>query len=494
MSAFVLAVALAAAALAATWPSLQSLFDHWVAVRDYQYGLPIALIALVWIVAAARQSRVPPQPSWSGILALAASLLAWLVAHNAHSQVVHQMLMPVVVWTAVLAGAGRTMARRLMLPTAYLFFAIPIWDYAVPVLQWLSVIATETTLALAGVPAEVSEFRVTLPVGSFEIVEGCSGKRYFMVTLAVGVLAVAVNRMPLRRATAYLAACGVLALLANWLRIFVVIVAGHVSNMRHYLVAVEHETFGNVIFALLVIAVLLMARRFGSAAPRAAAAGGADAAGQPLRSASRLAPAGLALAILIAAAALPHARARLATDARSLPPLPVTTAHWQGPLPGEARWDPRFQGVSAERRARYSTGQHAVEVYVNLYLHQAQGAELVLFENRLDAPGPWRQSWPPVRVALTTPSGQRLMSFEAGDPAGVTWLFVYRYQIGAWGTTSDGLAQIAYGLQSMLRPAPSGMVALAMRCDTNCESARALVMTFWDEMAAPILVMIGSRN
>jgi EpsI family protein len=490
MSATKVALAMAGLALLACWPSVRTLADFWFGIADYRYGLPIALIALAWLVYAARGMPAAARPTWTGVAALLLSLMAWLVAYNANSQIAHQVLVPLVIWCAMLAGTGQAVARRLWAPVAFLYFAIPVWEYVEPLLQWLSVVATEATLALARIPAEVQENYVRIPSGSFQIVEGCSGKRYFMVTLAVACLAVALNRMNWRRAAIYVACCGGLALLANWIRIFIVILAGHRTHMQHYLVAVEHESFGNGIFVLLLGAVLLLARRFTrDGLRRESPAPGAEAppaAARPARMA-----AGAAVLSLAIVAALPLARAQARAVQGALPPLPLAADRWQGPLPALPGWRPAFAGASAERHASYQRGAATVEVYVNLYPAQGQGAELVYYENRLAAPGDWTQAWPPVTTLVRNPAGLVLRLFEAEDPSGRRWLIGFHYRVGAWGTARDWVAQVSYGLQSMLRPAPSGVVALASLCDANCESARALVMGFWDDMSAPIVAMIG---
>lgn len=84
--------------------------------------------------------------------ALAVVLFAWVVGVCANSLIAHQMLFPLAVvrcWSAT----GLQQARHAAAPIAFLYFATPIWEYAVPVLQRLSVAATETALGWLGVSA-----------------------------------------------------------------------------------------------------------------------------------------------------------------------------------------------------------------------------------------------------------------------------------------------------------------------------------------------------
>jgi transmembrane exosortase EpsH len=46
-----------------------------------------------------------------------------------------------------------------------------------------------------GVPTQVEGHHVTIPSGHFSIVEGCSGKRYLMISLAFATLAAAIEQL-----------------------------------------------------------------------------------------------------------------------------------------------------------------------------------------------------------------------------------------------------------------------------------------------------------
>src|SRR5690606_5055666 len=189
-SAMVLPGLVLLAAGVALWPSLESLLGYWRDVSDYQHGYVIAALALVWI--ARELWRFPAQEldgSSAAAMILALVLLAWLVSLRGGIDILHQLLWPLALWLAIWAAGGRSVARRLFAPLAFLYFSIPVWDYALPVLQRLSIFFSERMLALLGVAATVSEYRVTIPEGTFAIIEGCSGKRYLMVTLALAWLA-----------------------------------------------------------------------------------------------------------------------------------------------------------------------------------------------------------------------------------------------------------------------------------------------------------------
>lgn len=486
---------LVVASIGATWPSIASLLAHWRDFEDYRHGYPLAAIVVIWMFLVARRHAAGgyARPSLPGNLLLAGALLVWSVAHNASSVIGHQVVMPAVLWLAVVAGVGWRLGRAMLAPIAFLYFTIPVWDFAVPALQRASVAATESILGLIGVPADVREYQVTIPSGSFQIVEGCSGKRYFMVTLAIACLAAAMGRMPRVHAVVFVLASGVLAIFANWIRIVAVIYAGHATDMQHYLVAVEHETFGNVIFIVLLASVFVLARlvpaspkpteaTLAAAAAPAAAIGGA-------RSWLALLP----LALLTATFVLELRQEAQSLNQAALQPLPLATGSWQGPFPPERRWMPTYAGSAQERRAAYRKADGTIELYVNVYGTQRQGAELVGYGNSLLAPGAWARAWPPEVTTMRSGSGPSLSAFEAVAPNGTAWVIAYGYRIGSSSVRHDSSAQLLYGIKSLVGPVPSGVIALASRCEANCEVSRALVESFWDEMSAPMLALFAGQ-
>ncbi len=488
-----LVVVAIAAATAALWPAAASIAGNWFAIRDYQHGFLIAPVAVGWLLATALRWRAAPiRVSAVGSTLLAGALAVWLVALRAHSDIAIEALFPAAVWLTILAAAGWQIARACAAPVGYLYFAIPVWEFLLPTMQWLSVHVTEAALGLAGIPAEVSEYVVTLRSGSFEIIEGCSGKRYFVVALAVSVIAGVLRHLRGWRLVTLVALGGVLALFANWLRIFVVIAAGHATDMQHYLVAIEHQTFGNVVFALLLVGIYAAAWMV---APRPAGRNRTRSApGGNWHTTTAAVSAAVTVPFLLLAAAAVMVRAPVAIAAMpqtALAPLPVAAGAWQGPMPPLPAWSPSFVGPDAERRASYlNANGGAIQLYLNLYRSQQPGKELVYYENSLFSPGTWSRVWPERTGRLEVSGAPALAAAEVESPVGQRWLVAYVYQVGGLTTTKAPLAQASYGLLSLIRPAPAGIVSLTVQCAENCQKAQALVRLFWQDMSTSLLGMI----
>lgn len=479
------------AALWAVVVATTALFSHtlhalarvWIESTDYQHGWLIGLISvgLLW-KAHARIAAAPFRPMWFALPALAIALLAAAIAYRANSELMQQLLFPIVVALGILAACGPASVRIVAFPIAFFYFAIPIWDQLTPVLQWMCTVVSESVLAVVGVPTHVEGFNVTIPAGRFAIVEGCSGKRYLLIALALAAFACKLQNVRGRRWIEVLAFAAACALVTNWLRIIVIIYAGHVSNMQHYLVAVEHLSLGYALYVPLLAAIVWYARRAGADAAALAPANRQDL------SAAQLMKGLTGPLTLCAAAAVVLWTTQVANAPRaSLLPPPLLTGAFQGPLPPQASWQPQYHGADAEFRASYlATDGQRIEIYANVFGVQSDGRELVRFENSI-APG---GSWTVVRGA---DAGRELDAFVATSSLNERWVMGQVYRIGATATPSAAAAQLIYGWSAMWRPVPAGVIAVAVPCKTDCDTASRTLSNFWQANVAAISAMIPEK-
>lgn len=493
-------LAVAVVALGPTWPPLLA---TWRDVYDYSHAPWVVLAVVCWVVA--RSTSLPPSvprasPPVAALLLL--EIAAWLVAWRAASNIGQQMMMPLILLSAVWLACGSPVARRVSVPLACLYFAIPVWDLLLPALQSMTVAVSETLLGWLSVPVAIDGNRVTIPEGTFQIIEGCSGKRYLMMALAVAVPLGSILPLAPRRAVVLVAVTTLLALLMNWLRVMVVIYAGHVTDMTSYLIVHEHLSLGWALFALLVAIVCLLARWLAE-----------PAAVSPAASAIRVRPADrsshtpsvtralrqwishpvvLGTGFLLCLPALGVAYARMAL---STPPempaaqLPRSVSpEWSGPKSPDTVWSPRFQGAASELRGAYGGAGRRVEVYVATYHQGGQlGAKLVSSSNLLLPP-----DWSVIlERALDDPRipaqlrGAR--TIEAVTPQANRWVVSYLYQIDEAVTASPLLAQLEYGVRSWHGSMTARVIAVAARCHDECQPARRDLAEFWSQVGARLI-------
>jgi exosortase A len=465
------------------WPAVVALARNWRDIVDYQHGTLIAAVALIWLWRIRREvDACSVRPVRAALPLVAIALLLWTIAYRANSELMQQMLLPIVPILAVYAAAGPRVCRRVAAPVAYLYFAIPLWEQLLPLLQWLTTAVAESVLGLMGVPTQVEGHHVTIPSGRFAIIEGCSGKRYLIIALAFAALSAATEGLRWRRVILLMTFAAAVALIANWLRVVVVIYAGHVTQMQHYLVANEHKSFGYALFVPMLLAILWIARRIRRGQADAAPAPAAHALERRSRPADWVVVMALAALPILVWARVPDHGATV-----GLASMPIATGAWQGPLPPGTAWQPRFVDPSDERRAAYVVGGQRIELYLNVYALQTQGRELVFHSNSV-APA---ERFTLIRHLPRSAAAPLAIIVRESD--GTRWVIKHIYEVGGRLTASPGLAQLYYGLHGIVRPVPAGAVVMAARCGSDCSSAERAIDDLWREHSAELTAIIPDR-
>jgi exosortase/archaeosortase family protein len=354
-----------------------------------------------------------------------------------------------------------------------------VWDAVNAVLQNVSVAAVRQLLKMAGVPAYFVGNTFQIPEGAFEIADGCSGLHFMIVALAIGVLYGEVNRDGWRNRVILVVLAGAMAALTNWLRIFVIVMAGHLTDMQHYLIRGEHYNFGWMMFAGMMVVFFLLARflPIEDSAPDAPAYEGRPDE-RDGRSVSRPIVA-VVLGSIMIAPVWTYLDSRTASGASGLSLLPLQAEGWKESVPDQSTWRPRFVGVDEQLWRNFVKDGQVVEAYAARYWEQSQGKELAGFENS------------PLGEGVKVIAGGALASLPLwnesrvrGD-AGPEWIIWSAYMIdGSW-YTSSLRAQVSYGWSSLFSSPVSTAVLLRAACQPDCAAARQLLS--WFSVSALVL-------
>jgi EpsI family protein len=489
-----IAFAVIATATVALWPAPTTLAVNWRDMVSYDHGPLIALISAYWLWRArdgfARERWTPSPPA---AFAFAVALLAWLVAFRAHSNLGVQLLWPPILYLALATVGGRAVASHVRLPVAFLYFGIPVWDLLLPALQALTSLAAGTLLGAIGVPVLLEGNHVTIPAGAFVVVEDCAGKRFLVVALAAATLLAVERGLEARRFALALLAGAVLAIVWNWIRVLVVIVAGHLTDMQSYLVAKEHKTFGYVVFAALLLSLYAVVQRIARGGDEAArrvasaeATPGASSTDEPVV-APIAAAAGVATMLTVVGVATVISGGSTADAKPCLAAWPDQRGEWRAVAATDRLWRPRYEGAAASMQGAYAGPTGTIGIYANLYSVQREGSELISFRNSDTGEGRWEWLAPPASAALDADAEAPAVRVAAG-PGGLRYVIATRYRVGRVLTSRPAVAQAAYGIQSLIGPVESGVLSIAARCDGDgdCNGAGAAVAGFW-RAAGPAL-------
>ncbi|MDA8382455.1 MAG: exosortase A [Betaproteobacteria bacterium] len=384
------------------WPVVRFTWDTWADNQTFAHGFVIFPLS-GWLVWRRRREimALSPTPQYWALALLALGGFAWELGFLGKAIVVQQYALVALIPAAALALFGYRVVRAIAFPLFYLFLAVPFGEMLIPhMMAWT---ANFTVLAVqhSGVPVFQQGPFFELPNGDWSVVEACSGLRYLIASYTLGLLYAYLTYRTLWRRVLFVGASVAVPVVANWLRAYMIVMIGYLSNMR-LAVGIDHIIYGWILFGI-VMALLFW---LGSLWREDLTPGqDAPAAASPA-TCPRLVPIGLAAAAVLAVSALFPADAQFLARRQSGPvnvtlaaPRPAPGwAPWLGPV---TPWVPHFKYPRATLERTYVAHGALVTLFVYYYRDQTQRSKLIRSQNVILSTNPqYRKHWQNIGQAM----------------------------------------------------------------------------------------------
>ncbi|UYV14908.1 exosortase A [Porphyrobacter sp. ULC335] len=264
------ALAVAVVALiAVTAQSWGAMLHQWWNIDTYNHLMLVPFI-IAWLVALKEDdlARVTPQPFVPGLLAVAAALALWWAGEMHGINLVAQIGAVGALQAAVLTILGLRVSLLLALPLAFACFLVPFGDEIIPPLQFVTADIAIALTHASGVPARIDGIYIDTPAGLFIVAEACSGVKFLIAMVTLGVLVAFTRFTRWSRRAMFLAACIIVPILANGVRAWATIhIAQYIGAERA--TGFDHIVYGWVFFAIITAVLLGTAWRFVEREPEA---------------------------------------------------------------------------------------------------------------------------------------------------------------------------------------------------------------------------------
>jgi exosortase A len=458
------------------WPSSLALDGFWTDTVDHTYTHGyLVLLTSLWLVSRdrARLAAVPVRPVAAAWLVVVVLSAAWLWLWGAAIQDAQLLLLPLLLLAAVVATLGFPIARVLSFPIGFLYFAMPVWSDINGILQDSSVRVSGLLIWITGIPGYLEGNLVQLPAGTLEIAEGCSGLHFLIVGVTLAALYGELSQHPLRRRVLWVVSMGALALVTNWLRIFVIIAVAYLTDMHTFLVA-HHYWFGWVLFVVAFMAFLWLAGRLSTAGELAPPSEESPHDQPPAPSRVALGRLAVTLACLGLLPALAYGSQLLWPEKHTGVAInwPSVSHGWQGPRPDVAsEWAPEFAGATAESLRRYVDDRgEAIEVFVAAYRNQTQHGKLLGYFNSLLGSSQRLHALSERIVSSPTGSWRQTTVVDGYGARSLVWS---RYLVGERRFVRPRVSQLWYGIAAFTSRPVSAIIALRAGCVPDCSHAQA---------------------
>jgi exosortase A len=441
-----------------------SIVAIWSRSDTYVHGyfvIPIALY-LIWTQRDALRGIVPAAGA-RALVPIAVAGVGWLAARLGGILVAEQYFavatIPLLVW----AVAGSRVARRILFPLCYLLLLVPVGEVLIPHLIKYTAAFAVAGLRLTGIPVLQEGNLLILPNSQWSVVEACSGLRYLIACVTIGLLSAYLTYRSWARRAAFVALSIAVPILANWIRAYLIISIGYFSSMR-LAVGVDHLIYGWIFYAVVMVLLLWVGSRFADEKAPA----GPPPAEEPrdtrptafVRTLCISCAAVLAAAVWPAWAIYAESRSGEGAPSRVSFSFPHTVGTWTaGGKP--FHWEPHYVGAGFAAGRIYGHEDTRVGLHVALYAESRQGAELVSSSNGLLPPGDsaWRQLSSSRRAVSLSQGPLAVEESRLAGPAGELLVWKW-YWISGRHTPSSAWAKTLEATETLRirRPHSAGIV------------------------------------
>ena len=264
-----------------TFGDWQRMAHQWWNIDTYSHILLIIPI-IGWLAWLKRDdlAQIRPAGWWLGLAWMMAGLGLWLGGRWLDINLFAQAGVIAAFQGATLAIIGPRAGLILAFPLLYAFALVPFGDEIIPQLQTITAYLATWLTKLSGIETLSDGIYIETPAGLFIVAEACSGVKFLIAMMALGVMVAHTCFTSWKRRFWFLAACLVVPIVANGIRAWATIfIAQYVGAEAAG--SFDHIVYGWFFFGFVIALVLGIAWRWFERDPEDAGFTASQVAGLP---------------------------------------------------------------------------------------------------------------------------------------------------------------------------------------------------------------------
>ncbi|GAB3001771.1 exosortase A [Psychrosphaera aestuarii] len=366
----------------------------WMNSETYSHGLFIVPLTAVLIFS--RLQRKPLKVNASQPLAALGILFfsaCWLISELAQINLLAQLSLVAIIPFVVWALYGFKALWQLKSALLFLFLAVPVGDFLIPHLQQITAVLSIAMIEFVGIPVYSDGLYISIPAGNFLVAEACSGIRFLISSITIAIFYALLYIDSYKRRLVMISAGIFVPILANGMRVFLIIVIAHLGNIEAA-TGFDHIVYGWVFFSFVMIMLIWLGNALSDQIEPVSADEEQNAKAEN-KNTTTDSPRNIGVAYLVVAIALAIAPLSANLIKQAQPDVAVASKlseHvskindlYKQPM---TPWAVYFPNADSIELNTWSNNQ-AVTTYKVLFATEADDKELINFENRLFNPDRW---------------------------------------------------------------------------------------------------------
>lgn len=237
------------------------MFHQYWNIDTYNHILLVPPI-IAWLVTIRAEVLAKLAPRlWSPALGLVAIALAvWIAGRISGINLLAHAGAVGALQAAVVLVLGPRVSLAIVLPLGFMAFLVPFGDEIIPQLQMITAQIAISLTEWSGIPAEIDGIYIDTPVGLFIVAEACSGVKFLVAMVTLGVLVCFTAFESWKKRSLFMLACIVVPVIANGIRAWGTIYIAQSQGVE-FAEGFDHIFYGWVFFAIVVAIILAGAWR-----------------------------------------------------------------------------------------------------------------------------------------------------------------------------------------------------------------------------------------
>lgn len=230
--------------------TIKQLFDFWSESYGYSHGIILFPIALgIYFFELYKNPKLNTSCiNIYSVLLLSGMACAWFLADLLNIQFIEFLVfLAILILLNLVLTTDKLKNTSHLWPLLLIVFTLPIWDFLSDILRTIETPVVVLLLKMSFIETIQDGFLVYIPAGTFLVEGGCSGFNQFIVSVPLATLYIYSRNLKFVASYKFVGLLLLLAIIFNILRIYIIIVAGHISHMKSSLLH-DHEYLAWIIY------------------------------------------------------------------------------------------------------------------------------------------------------------------------------------------------------------------------------------------------------